>query len=193
MTIRQNLQLVLHQTSYSILPLVQSIVCTQKIKKLLVKGLVLFSYHLACPLNYCTKQTTMQIQALNLVLTSLHKGVSKFKNIEQKGHHSVIKTYLGAGVHSCCREEGRDSTHPQGSLRLAQVPAEREGTEQPNNLCVPWLLQGCPRAPAPAGSVPQGTTLQRVCQAAAALQLNVPHHAPNCSVLLQAHLSAPFV
>lgn len=67
-TIWQNLQLVLHQTSYSVLPLVQSLVCTQK-REEVGQGLVLFDYHLACPLNYCTKQTTMQIQALSPVLT----------------------------------------------------------------------------------------------------------------------------
>lgn len=51
-----------------------------KDKKSAGQGFSAVRYHLACPLNYCTKQTTMQIQALNLVLTSLHKGVSKFKN-----------------------------------------------------------------------------------------------------------------
>ena len=64
----QKQQLVSHQASYSLLPLVQSLVCTQKIEEV-GQGLVLFDYHLACPLNYCTKQTTMQIEAPSPVLT----------------------------------------------------------------------------------------------------------------------------
>lgn len=134
----------------------------------------------------------MQIQALSLVLTWLHKWVSKFKNSWTKEPPWSDWDLFGCWSAQLLQEGGRETAHIlRTRLCLAQVPAAREGTEQLYNLCAPSLLQGCHNPPARTGSVPHGTTQQRVCQAAAVLWLSVISGRITlqiCSVLLQAHL-----
>lgn len=134
----------------------------------------------------------MQTQALSLVLTWLHKWVSKFKNSWTKEPPWRDWDLFGCWSAQLLQEGGRETAHIlRTRLCLAQVPAAREGTEQLYNLCVPSLLQGCHNPPTQTGSVPHGTTQQRVCQAAAVLWLSVISGRITlqiCSVLLQAHL-----
>lgn len=133
----------------------------------------------------------MQIQASNLVLTWLHKWVSSLKPVEQKSHHGVIKTYLGAGVHSCCREEG-ERKHTSSGLACAWHRSLKQGKELSN--CTTFVLLCFFRAvPIPQHSR-TSPFQQRVCQAAAVLCLSVSPATPHSKfVQFCRHISAPFV
>lgn len=140
---------------------------------------MLLNYHSACPLNYCTKQTTMQIQAPNLVLTWLHKWVSSLKTVEQKSHHGVIKTYLGAGVYSCCREEG-ERQHTFSGLACAWHRSLKQGKDLSN--CTTSVLLCFFRAvPIPQHEKEQSHSAKGLpgCSSALVKCDRLPHHTPN--------------
>lgn len=103
----------------------------------------------------------------------------------------MIKTYLGAGVHSCFREERKRQQTSSGFVRAWQR-SHLQGEELSSHTTS--VLLGFFRA-IPITQHQQGQShrgpLSRVCQAAALLQLSVIscHTTPQiCSRLLQVHL-----